>query len=126
MRSFLRAAALAAVTVGSTGCLGIAVPTVGGEQRVIPPGGALYTSQKAPLTIDFDDNPVGAATLKSSHSETNWFFDILLTGGRYAFDDVAIAEIAKNGGINEVSYADYEVLNVLGLYQRMRINVYGN
>ncbi len=104
---------------------GCATP-IGFDSRVRPPGGALVTNHKAPLTLDFVGNPAGNRARKASWSHTSYFWDIILTGGTYAFDKAHIAKIARDGGINEVSYADYEFLSVLGVFQKMTVNVYGN
>lgn len=102
-----------------TGCVYYQAP-------VVPPLGGVYTSLKAPLTPNFQKNPTGSGTAKVSQKFTHYFYEPLITHSSFAWDDVAIAKIAREGGIKEVSYADYEILNVLGIYQRFTVHVYGN
>ena len=123
----LRHLALAALACGLTSCLALPAPRgLGGDARVRPPGGLIYSSQSAPVTIDFDGNPVGSATKKVSSSQTHWFQDILLGTGSYGFDEVALEKIAREGGIEKISYVDYDLFNILGVYQRFTVNVHGN
>jgi hypothetical protein len=93
---------------------------------VQPPLAAIFIHIKAPLTVDVDYSPAGAAVKKTSQQSTFYLHDWILTGMELAWDEAAIADIAERGGIEEVSYADYEYLNVLGLFASFTINVYGN
>lgn len=93
---------------------------------VRPPGGIFFISTKAPLTTDFAGNPCGSATKKVSHSETFYFRDFIFTGQTLAWDEAAIGKIAREGGIEEISFADYELLDILGIFGKFTINVYGN
>ncbi|NMC61594.1 MAG: TRL-like protein family [SAR324 cluster bacterium] len=45
--------------------------------------------------------------------------------GIYATGDCSIAAAKKNGGISEVSYADFEVNNLLGIYAQYTTIVSG-
>ena len=95
---------------------------------VKPTAGALFTQVKAPLTTNFNGNPVGPGVKKFSRRNTYYFFSWPVASAPldFAWDEVAIGRIAKEGGIHEVSYADYEFLNVLGIFATFTINVYGN
>jgi hypothetical protein len=93
---------------------------------VIPPHGWLFNNTKAPLSVEFNGHPAGPGLKKVSSRNTLFFRDILFTGGTVAWDDVAIAEIARQGGIQEISYADYELLSILSIFGTFTINVYGN
>ncbi|MDX2176529.1 MAG: TRL domain-containing protein [Candidatus Sumerlaeia bacterium] len=81
---------------------------------------------KAPLTTNYNATPVGDAAPKHASLETGYFRDPLLTGLSFAWDDVAIQKIAKEGGIDEVAYADYEGFLILGVFGKFTIHVYGN
>lgn len=93
---------------------------------VKPPPGWLVSSYKAPLTIDLNGNPCGPATKSVSESSVSYFRDFLLTGLSFAFDEATISRIARKGGIEHVSFADYEVFTFLGIYAKTTIIVYGN
>jgi hypothetical protein len=107
------------------------------QLEVVPPTGVIYTSVKAPLTTDFVGNPCGPWKKKASQSYTNYFWlpiPLPLVGfPECAWGDAQIKEIAKKGGIKEVSFADYELLTILeipflgfAIYECLTINVYGN
>ncbi len=93
---------------------------------MVPPGGAIFAQVKAPLTTSFGGNPTGAATAKASSSQTR-FLNIPIAGQwSFSWDDAAIAKIATDAGMSSVAYADYEVFNVLGVWQTFTVHVYGN
>jgi len=91
---------------------------------VIPPRGLLYTDVHAPLKIEMNETKLGA-----KHGEAKvrylslWFLFPLLDG---AWGDAAIAQAASNGDIKTVRHADYELLNVLGVYNEFTVYVYGD
>ena len=89
---------------------------------VIPPQGFLFSQYSAPLTIDFDKTQTGARVGKAS---TLWIREPFL-GTSYAWEDASISAAARNGGIKKVYYADYEWLQVLGLFGRFTVVVHGD
>ncbi len=93
---------------------------------VKPPMGGMVTVVKAPLTYDFDKTPCNQNLVKVSQNQTYYVHDILLTGMNIAWDGVDIPMIARKGGLTKVYYADYEFLNVLGVFAKYTVNVYGN
>lgn len=119
-RRIARLAGALAVAASFTGCVAYKTP-------VEPPNGGIYAEFKAPLTVDFHGTPCGAELKKASESYTTyvglWFISSFCSA---AWDDVAIAEIAKRHGITEVAYADYELKSYVGVYAEFTINVYGN
>lgn len=104
---------------------GLAVAAGDYVTPVKPPPGFIFASTRAPLTYEFSGNPTGANVTKEASAETQYiqlFYRVLSVG----FDDIDVESIAKDGGIQEISYADYEYFNVLGIYKRITVNVYGN
>lgn len=91
-----------------------------------PPGGILYSSVKAPLTVDFNGNPTGQDVKKFSYGETNWFWIPLSNSLEFGFGEVDLESIARKGNIEKVSYADYELTTIIFIYSNFKINVYGN
>ena len=100
-----------------TGCVQFNAP-------VIPPPGFLFTNIRAPLTVRFDETPVG--TKRGESSGVIWARDILFTLQTVAWESAAIEEAASNGGITTVEYADYEALIVLGVFGRFKVVAYGD
>ena len=93
---------------------------------VIPPQGLLFSNIKAPISTDFENTPAGVRTAKVSQSATYYFRDIIFTGMDFSWGDVSVDTIARMGGLNRVFFADYEYLNILGVYAHFKINVYGS
>ena len=89
-----------------------------------PPPGFVFTQIKAPLSLDY------AATAsqppKTGSAMTHYvglpFYDVI----SFAWNDTANVETAaRNGGITEIEYADYELLQVLGVYSQFTVHAYG-
>ena len=96
-----------------------------GIAPVQPPGGGLFTWVKAPLETNFSATPVGS---KVGTSETRYLY---VPNGYYvplsfAWGDAAIEAAAADGLITKIHYADYEYLNILGVYNQVTIRVYGD
>lgn len=114
-----RAAAVAGAALLCQACaLGVGAP-------VRPPGGALFTWVEAPLETNFSATPIGS---KVGTSETRYLnvpnsYNVPL---EFAWGDAAVKAAAADGGITSVHYADYEYLNILGVYNQLTIRVYGD
>ena len=100
----------------ATGCVQFTAP-------VQPPLGFLFTRIRAPLTVDFDETPVGT---KRGESRVIWARDILFTLQTVAWEGAAIEEAARDGGITTVRHADYEALIVLGVFGWFKVTAYGD
>lgn len=96
------------------------------QAPVKPPNGLLFTNVKAPLTVHYDNTPVGREAKMYSRRSTKFFQDFLLTGLSFGWDDAAIHQIVREGQIEEVAYADYEALCILGIYAEFTVELYGN
>lgn len=108
-------------TAGLTGCAGL-VPY---NAPVKPPRGALFINFKAPLTTNVNRTPCDPGLLRTSHEENAFFWEFIFTGLTFSWDDAGIAQIAQSAGIEQVAYADYEVMNILGIYAEFTVHVYG-
>lgn len=112
------AAALAAALLCQACAVGVGAP-------VRPPGGALFTWVSAPVDTNFSQTPVGS---KTGTSETRYLY---IPNGNslplsFAWGDARIAEAAADAGITTVHYADYEFLNILGVYNQLTVRVSGD
>ncbi len=92
---------------------------------VKPPQGFLISTFKAPLTVNFDETPVSGNLIHASKKKTYYFHDILFTGMDFAWGEVDVPQIARAAGITKVSYAEYELLSILGVYADFTVHVYG-
>lgn len=119
IRTLAGLAALACLVVLSTGCSSVTQRTA-----VKPPGGFLYANFRAPLTVDLGGVDLTKAR-KASASKTQFFHEPFLTHAEIAWGDASIARIAEQGGIRNVAYADYEYMNILGIYSEFTVHVYG-
>jgi len=81
--------------------------------------GILYTHVTSPLDKNMSQTPSGATGGQGDVYHLQ--FDVLGA----AWDSNAIADIAKEKGMETVYYADIEKLRVLGLWSQYTVHVYG-
>ena len=90
---------------------------------VKPPRG-LASYYKAPLTTDFHATDIGTKVGRVSTSyirvPTPWM-DM-----DFAWNQADVAAAARNGGIETVTYVDYEYLSILGFVGKFTIIAHGN
>ena len=79
-----------------------------------PPMG-MISQVKAPLSTD-GNWKVG---LKSGSA------DVQCVLGLFAWGDCSITAAAANGGLKQVDFVDYKYDNVIGIWQRAMVTVYG-
>lgn len=95
-----------ALAVGCAGCL---------SAPFQPPVGAV-TNYKAPLSTEGNWT---AGQKKGSASMTSVL-------GIVSAGDCSIAAAIKDGGLKSANYVDYDYFNVLGIFQRVTVNVFGD
>ncbi|HXK21635.1 MAG TPA: TRL-like family protein [Myxococcota bacterium] len=110
-RSALLVVAVTLALVGSIGCAGVY------SSPVMPAQAFLFNNIKAPMDIDFNKTQVPSKRGEASTS------NIL---GLFAWGDCSTEAAARNGNIKEIESADYEFLNVLGVYSTYTTIVHGN
>ena len=88
-----------------TGCAAMAVS---------PVTGTLYTDVTAPVT----------ATSNPGYSKVGTAFCVSYLG-LIATGDASIKAAMENGGISKVHHVDYKSSNILGLYAKYTVIVYG-
>lgn len=101
-------AALAAAILPLTGCI---------RAPFVPPQGFAFSQMKAPLDVDF--NNTGMAGMNRGTAEV---INIL---GLFTFGDASAKAAAENGRISTIVHADYEHFNLLGIFQKTTVIVYG-
>ena len=84
----------------------------------VPPQGAVYSNTTAPLDVEFEDTKIKGA--KSGKAE------VVSILGLFSFGDASSKTAASNGGITTIDHADYEHFNILGIFQKTTVIVYGN
>ncbi len=89
---------------------------------VRPPAYALFSKVRAPLTVPVQGTPSGGRVGAAS---TVYFRDPFFTGLDFAWDEASIAAAAREGNLSTVHYADYEILQVLGIFGRFTIRAHG-
>ena len=85
-----------------------------------PPCGIIVTSVKAPLQYNFHEG--GKAYAKAYGEASSLFFQYY---GSFAWDDCSVEKAARNGGLTNVSYADYETVMILGIFGKTTVRAYG-
>lgn len=83
----------------------------------IPGYGALYASYKAPLNVELDGTKLGTKTGTASAEN---ILGLIATG------DASIQAAAAAGNIKTINHADYELQNILGVYSKTTVIVYGD
>ena len=89
---------------------------------VKPPIGILYTHYRAPLSVESTSFVAGGPEGKSYTMAVR---EPYVTGQGVAWSEAAIQEAARQGGLKKVHYADYEILEVLSVYCKFTVHVYG-
>jgi len=82
--------------------------------------GLVYTRITRPLTVNFLEAPVVLDGAPAEGDVKSLRFRVELR-----WDVNAIGELAKTNGIEEVYYADEEILSVLGIWRQRFVHVYG-
>ncbi len=82
-----------------------------------PPQGAVFSSTKAPLDVNYDKTALGPKSGEASA------YNIL---GLFAFGDTSTQTAAKDGNITVIDHADYAHINVLYIFQKTTVTVYGD
>lgn len=83
----------------------------------VPPMGGAFTQIEAPLDVDYDSTSLGTKTGQASSQ-------CIL--GLFSFGDASTQAAATAGGLTSINHADYEFFNILGLYQKTTVVVYGD
>lgn len=81
-----------------------------------PVNGALYTNVKAPLTA----TPAPEQAQRVGRASVRSILGLIASG------DASINTAARNGGIREIHYVDYEAQNFFGILSEFTVVVYGN
>jgi len=105
----------AAATLFLAGCISMRAP-------VQPPTGLLFTSYKAPLSVNYDATQVCE---KHGEASTLCVRDVFITGLTVAWDKAGLDDAARAGGLTTIEYADYEYLSVLGVFGKFKVIAYG-
>ena len=88
-----------------------------------PPGGAIFSNIKAPLTTNYHDTPVSK---KRGEATSLYLADPFFTGLSIAWDQCDIQTAAKNGHLEKIHYADYSAMQFLGVIGKTTITAYGD
>ena len=84
-----------------------------------PSQGILLTNYSAPLTINFDKTKqVEIDGLSATKHVSFYIF-------RFAIGDASLKEAIEEGELKNALYADYTWLNILSIFGRLEVNVYG-
>lgn len=91
---------------------------------VVPPTGFIFTQVAAPLQTDLSETDV--RSLKSGESATNMILiPLIFLNPQISWGDGSVKAASAEGKIDEVEFADYEFMSVLGVYSQTKTKVYG-
>lgn len=111
MKSLTLGLAALSLALGLTGC------ALGPKAPFQPAQAALFNNTTAPLSTEYAATPV--AGLRSGEASA---VNIM---GLFAFGDCGLRAAAEEGGLKTVFCADYSNFNVMGIYQKTTVTVYG-
>ena len=86
--------------------------------KVTRKDGVVFGFTDHDLDIEFENTKI--AGTKSGRAEVT---SVL---GLFSFGDASSTTAAANGGITTIDHADYEHFNILGIFQKTTVVVYGN
>lgn len=104
----LFASAVAALVLTLTGCI---------HAPFVPPTGMAFTQFEAPLDVDFQNTDLTG--MKKGTAETISVLGLIAVG------DASSKAAAEKAQITKIVHADYEYFNVLGVFQKTTVIVYG-
>lgn len=134
IRSMVGCLAVATIVLGLSGC--IRAPGAPGPLRalpndnmivapVVPPPGLLFTLYEAPLQTRFSNDGKGTSIGTRSGETVAHYIHIPFVYLRFGWGDASIKSAATNGNLSTIHVADYEFLQVIGIYSRTTIKVSG-
>lgn len=108
--------------LGFTLCLGVCALFLGGcavgpSAPFEPAHAIVFNNTSAPLSTEFKETPL--VGVKRGEAST---INIL---GMFAFGDCSLRTAAQEGDLQTIEFADYVNLNVLGIFQKTTVVVYG-
>jgi len=81
---------------------------------VVPPRGVVYNDQRAPL--------FGGRETGTKEGRASAYSALMMVG----WGDCSLDAAARNGSIRQIKHVDYELLSVLGMYQKFTTIVRGD
>lgn len=97
------------------------------KAAVIPPVGFVYSNVKAPIAAGVSGKPLGPLVGRSSSTSIaippNPFG--IPAVGLFTWGDMSEKASAANGGITNVTHADYEMTVILMFFRRVTLITYG-
>ena len=107
--------ALALMMLASSGCIAWRTP-------VQPPRGLLYTHYRAPLTAETTELTVRS---KVGTASTLYVGVPTMAALSVGWQTAAVEAAAGEGGLTQVDYADYEIMEILGAFGKLTVRAYG-
>jgi hypothetical protein len=95
---------------------------------VAPAKGLIFTLYRAPMNCRMEAPggvPCGKDLKHGTTSAQAFFLPVAMHTLSAGWGDAAFDAAAREGGIQTIYYADYELLDVLGIYERATVHVYG-
>jgi len=83
----------------------------------VPPTGMAFSQFDAPLDVDFQNTDLTG--MKQGKASTESILGLI------AWGDASSKAAAEDANISKVVHADYEYFNLLGIYQKTTVVVYG-
>ena len=84
-----------------------------------PSTGIIFTSIKAPLTLDTDKSKFSSIEGMASTTHVAFYYF------SFAVGDASLEQAMKDGLLKNVAYADYEWVSLFGIFGRLTVHTYG-
>lgn len=104
--------AICGLAVVMTGCAGAGMYGA----PIVPAPGLFFAQVSAPITTEFHDT---AVVMKKGSATAENILGLIATG------DCSLQAAAMSVGLKKINYADYTFYNILGIYSKFTVNVYG-
>ena len=84
----------------------------------VPPQGFVFSQTTAPLDLEYEDTTIAGTKVGKA--------EVISILGLVTVGDASSKTAAANGGITTIDHADYEHFNILRIFQKTTVIVYGN
>lgn len=93
---------------------------------VKPPPGFIYQDLSAPLSVNYGATKVQPTKTGTASTRFISLWPLFGPVVSFGLDDASIETAARNGGIKQVTYADYKMFNVLGVFSEFTVIAHGD
>lgn len=105
---------------------GLGCQSVSYNAPIIPPPGVLYSEFNAPLILPdkgVDISGLDMVEIHTSHFQIPYAYLRIIN---LAWGEAALEEAARQGGFDDIVYADYKFTTILSVFSTFTVRAYGS